>query len=196
MEIEGQLPNGSSAYVTLSADRHLLVNQGCAQYEHNALEKKIFYAASQTATTWSVALNTTHTGLVIYNPLTSNKNLVILKVGFALTVAPAAISHIGLFGGYSTTGIITHTTPLTPACTTIGRPTGYAGADAAATLVGTPVWLMPIMGGFTAGALPSTTPTITGVDGAIVVPPGAYCGIGALTEVVGFGAIWWKEIDI
>lgn len=196
MELEGQLPSGSSSILLMSNDRHLITSSGCAPYEHNAIAQDIFYAANQTATTWSVALNATHTGFVVSNPLTSNKNLVILKASFAFSVAPAAISHIGLFGGYSSTGIIVHTTPLIPACTTIGRPGGYALADSAATLVGTPTWLMPIMGGFTAAALPATTPSIVDIGGAIIVPPGSYIGIGALTASVGFAGLWWKEIDI
>lgn len=196
MDVEGRKPDNTLAVINLNEESHVIVAQGGGVYEHNALDGDIFYAANQTATTWSVALNTTHTGLVVYNPVTSNKNIVIIKVGFALSVAPVGIASIGLFGGYSGTGILTHTTPLTPASTTIGRPTGYGGADAAATLVGTPTWLMPMMGGFTAGALPSTSMSVVDIGGSIIVPPGAYCGIGALTAVVGFGAIFWKEISI
>lgn len=196
MTLDGQLPGGAYSPVQLSIEKHVLINAGCAPHEQNALDQEIFYAANQTATTWSVALNTTHTGLVVSNPLTSNKNLVILKASFAFSAAPAAISHIGLFGGYSGTGIIVHTTPLTPTCTFIGRPGGYGLADAAATLVGTPTWLMPIMGGFTAATLPATSPSVIDIDGAIIVPPGAYVGIGALTASVGFAGIWWKEINI
>jgi hypothetical protein len=155
----------------------------------------VFGAANQAATTWSVALNTTFTGLVLSNPAGSAKDLRILRVGFALSVAPVAIAKIGLFTGFLAAGIATHTTPLTPFSRKVGAPTTgmVAKADAAATLVGTPRWVMPILAGFTAGALPSPALATIDLDGCDIVPPGGYFGIGALTAVVGFGAIWWTE---
>jgi hypothetical protein len=177
-----------------SKDSSIVVSQSHGKYYEGSSRGKMFYAANQTATTWSVALNATHTGLVVSNPSGSTVDLAIKQVSFGLSVAPAAIAHIGVFGGYLAAGITTHTTPLTPASCYIGSPAGTAKADAAATLVGTPVWLMPIMGGFTAAALPSTSPVVIDIDGMFVVPPGGYFGIGALTAVIGFGAIAWEEI--
>lgn len=172
----------------------LIHSQLRGRYAESSERGKLYYAANQAAATWSVALNTTHTGFVVYNPITSTVNLSILAVSFALSVAPAGIAHIGLFGGGNTAGIATHTTPLTPAGLYLGQAAGQAGADAAATLVGTPVWLMPFMGGFTAGALPSTSPVVIDIGGAITVPPGYYCGVGALTAAVGFAGMWWEEV--
>jgi hypothetical protein len=175
---------------------NLMVAAGRANYFMNANRKKIFYAASQAATTWSVALNATHTGLVISNPAGSSVNLVPLKAGFALSVAPAAIAHVGFFGGYASGGIVTHTTPLTVGSTFINSPTGTGLADAAATLVGTPVWLMPFLGGFTAAALFATSPSVLDLEGMFIIPPGGYFGIAALTAVVGFAGITWEEVPV
>lgn len=168
------------------------------RYGEAARRGQLFFAASQAATTWSVALTATHTGFVVSNPANSRVNLEILLASFALSVAPAAIAHIGLFGGWLAAGLTAHTTPLTPLSTFLNQDiaTGQAKADGAATLVGTPRWVMPFMGGFTAAALPSTSPSILDVGGAIVVPPGAYCGIGALTAVVGFAGMVWEEVPI
>lgn len=174
----------------------LIIGQAHGKYYEPASRKTIFYAANQAATTWSVALNTTHTGLVLSNPPGSGVNIAILQVGFALSVAPAGIAHIGLFGGFLSTGITVHTTPLTPACSFLGTPKGQGLADGAATLVGTPVWLMPIQGGFTAGALPGSGMNMIDVEGSIIIPPGGYAGIGALTAAIGFGAIIYEEIPI
>lgn len=163
-----------------------------------ALARRTFWAANQTATTWSVALNTTHTGFVLSNPRASGVNLVPLFAGFALSVAPAGIASIGLFAGNSADGIVTHTTPLVeyPTMLDSDQGTGVGNADAAATLVGTPRWILPLMSGFTAGALPSTSPNLLPLEGVFVVPPGAYIGLGALTAAVGFGAMVWEEIPI
>lgn len=195
-ELEGRRDDGTLGTVSLDNDNITLVKQVGSKYEHDVQKGIVFYAANQAARTWSVALNTTHTGLVVYNNAGSGVNLVILKASFALTVAPVAIASIGLFTGYVAAGIVTHTTPLTPVNCLTGGAAGLGGADEAATLVGTPTWAMPIMGGFTAGALPSTSPAIIDVDGAIVVKPGGYCGIGALTAVSGFGSIMWKQVSI
>jgi len=196
MDIQAYNPSGSEINVKADANGNLITSSYGSKLQNAVLAGNVYTASSQSARTWSVALNTTHTGLVVSNPITSGKNLVILKASFALTVAPAAIASIGLFTGYSTAGIVTHTTPLTPTNCLVGGAAGVATADDAATLVGTPVWALQMMGGFTAAALPSTTPSVIDVDGAIVVKPGGYVGIGALTAVVGFGTIIYQEVNV
>jgi len=172
------------------------VSDAHGRYAEAARRKQVFYAASQAATAWSVALTTTYTGLVVYNPVNSPVNLEILQVGFALSVAPVAIAHIGLFSGFLAAGITVHTTALVPSSTFIGAPPGYGKADAAATLVGTPVWVDALGSGFTAGALYATTPAKVDLAGLFVIPPGGYFGIGALTAVTGFGSVQWEEVPI
>jgi len=178
----------------------LVVAQGHGLYAEAGLRGKLFYAANQAAqgggTTWSVGLNVTHTGLVVSNPVQSKVNLSILMASFAMVAAPVAIAHIGLFAGFAAGGIVAHTTPLIPMSTFIGNIRGSALADEAATLVGTPAWIMPILSGFTAGALYSTSPAILDIKGSIIVPPGGYVGIGALSAVVGLGGVIWEEIPI
>lgn len=197
MQVEGRNESTSSdAVLKLDKNNNLYTVDSSAKYQNAVLSGNTYFASNQTARTWSVALATTHTGLVVSNPTTSGKNLVILKVGFSLSVAPVAIATIGLFTGYSTAGIVTHTTPLTPANCLIGNPVGKALADEAATLVGTPIWTTPIMGGFTAGALPAGPSSLTDVNGSIIVAPGGYIGIGALTAVLGFGTIIWQEVNV
>jgi hypothetical protein len=196
----GEIKSTSGAVNPLVQDitGALVVAQGHGKYFTQALTQDTYFAASQAATTWSVALNTTHTGFVLSNPIGSLVNLVPLQVGFALTVAPVAISHVGLFGGWYAGGISTHTTPLTVYSSYIKGNGGAsaAKADAAATLTGTPVWIMPFLGGFTAGALFGTTPSVIDIGGSIVIPPGGYVGIASLTAVIGFAGMIWEEIDI
>ena len=192
----GAKADGALAKGRAGKTNEMIVGSAHGDYYESALRKNLFYAASQAATTWSVALNTTHTGFVVSNPVGSPVNLSILQASFALSVAPVAISHIGVFGGFLAAGIATHTTPLTPASTFLGNLKAYGLADAAATLVGTPAWLLPLMSGFTAGALFATTPAVVDIKGSIVVPPGGYVGIAALTAVVGFAGMIWEEIPI
>ena len=197
--IRGPLVGGLGSAVpgtaTLTGAERVGLAQG--RYFDAAWNRAVFWAASQAATAWSVALNTTHTGLVLSNPRNSRVLLSPLFASFALSVAPVAISHLSLFSGWAQGGITVHTTPLGTFSTVIDDGSGSVGlADAAATLVGTPRYTLPFMGGFTAGALPATTPSILDLGGAFLIPPGGYMGIAALTAVTGFGAIVWEEIPI
>ena len=173
-----------------------IVGQCHGKYYEASSRKKVFFTASQAAVTWSVALHTTHTGLCVANPRMSNVNLAIMRVGFALSVAPAAEAHIGLFAGYDANAEVTLGTAQAVYNAYILGPHGQANAYEAATLPTAPLWIEAYMSAFTAAALHGTSPVIVDVDGAIIVPPGAYVGIGALTAAIGFGSMMWEEVPI
>lgn len=175
----------------------LITQELHGRYYEQAYRKNMFWAANQAAQAISVALATTYTGLCLSNPAGSGVNLVLNKVGIALSVAPAAIAPMGLITGFLSTGLVTHTTALVPACTFIGSGQNPVGkVDAAATLVGTPAWTKMLMGGFTAAALPSAGPTLIDLEGAVIIAPGAYAAIGALTAVTGLFSIGWEEVPV
>lgn len=173
-----------------------VVSQAHGKYYEAASRGKLFFAANQAACTWTIALAAAYTGLLISNPLRSTVNLAIARVGFALSVAPAGIASIGLIGGYDAVTEVTHTTAIVPHNTILLGGRGVANADGAATMPTAPVWVEAIMGGMTAAALAGGVPIVVDVDGAIVVPPGGYFGIGALTVAIGFGSIIWEEVPI
>jgi hypothetical protein len=155
---------------------------------------QLFFAASQAATTWSVALHTTHTGLCLSNPAGSTVNLEIHRVGFAFSVAPAAETTIALAVGYLAAGVATHTTPLVVYNCKVGTSASaaQAKADAAATLVGTPLnYQMLISGGAAAAEVPGNA--YFNIDGGLCIPPGAYAFISSLSVAVGEASIAWSE---
>ena len=154
----------------------------------------MFYAANQAAQAVSVALATAYTGLCLSNPLNSKVNLELISVGLALSVAPAAIAPIGLIGGQSSTAVV-HTTPVAPGSTLLGSPQGIGLVDVSATIP-TPKWLQMLMGGFTAAALPSTSPADIDVAGKWIIPPGGFIAIGALTAITGLFSFIWEETPI
>lgn len=173
-----------------------LISHAAARYANLAQSGNLFTAHNVAAQAVSVALATTYTGLVISNPIGSGKNLVMVGAGFALSVAPAAIASLHLLNGFSGTTNVTHTTPLAApgiqnALIGLGNaPT--AKADSAATIP-TPGYGLPLMGGFTAAALPGSTKVWLDLAGLQVIPPGGFIAIGALTAVTGFGAFAWYE---
>lgn len=167
-------------------------------YEQAARKGRIFGAMNQVATAYSAALATTYTGIVLSNPATSKFNLELVYAKLALSAAPVATATIMLLGGFLAAGITVHTTPLTVFSCVIG-PTflttvNASGlADAAATLVGTPTWVMSVVDGeAAAGFIRPTLPFDS--KGIFTVLPGGYIAIGALTAVTGFGTLIWEEI--
>lgn len=122
-------------------------------------------------------------------------NLVLYEVEFALTVAPVAIASLHLICGHSLTDV-THTTPVTPESSAIGSGAAcVAKVDREATIP-TPRYLRGILGGFTAGTLPAWGLAKANFRGGIVIKPGAFVAIGALTAVTGFGSMLWAERPI
>lgn len=169
------------------------------RYQEAAIRGNLFSASNQAAQAVSVALTTTYTGLCLSNPLGNTKNLVLLGCQYALSVAPAATASLHLIAGYSATTNVTHTTPLVaPGIqnSLIGTgPASTAKVDSAATIVN-PGYLIPLVSGFTAAALPSMSPLWIDLGGLFVLPPGAWAAIGALTAVTGFGGFVWEEVAI
>jgi hypothetical protein len=120
------------------------------------------------------------------------------RISGALIVAPAALTAYGLIVGWSSAGIVTHTTPLTSLQPEfIGNTTvPQALMDAACTLVGTPTW----------NSFFAITPSATGVvgfnmdiNGEIVIPPGGYMAIGSTIAGPASGllaSIAWEEIPL
>jgi hypothetical protein len=200
MNIKGQvgiqlLNDGAEQTVRMTKLAALVVQELHGRYYEQVYRGNVYSAANQAAQASSAALATTYTGLCLFNPPNSGVNLVLNKVKWALSVAPAAISTIGLISGFSASGGVTaQTTKLTVTQNVIGGPPGRGIALSAATIV-TPVWLAQLVDGFTAAALPSPSP-IVDLEGIYIIPPGGFVAIGTLTATTGLGFISWEEVQI
>jgi hypothetical protein len=155
-----------------------------------------WHVANQAAQAVSVALATTYTGLLLYNPVNSGKVIVPTKVKFALSVAQVAASTIGLLEGFAATGgVTTGTTPIATRSNQIGNAsTAVALAYSAATIT-TPVYSVQFYDAFTAGAFGAPQPPVD-LEGILGLLPGAFLGIAALTAVTGLGFFSWEEVDL
>lgn len=174
----------------------LVLSQVHGRYHEASSRGFIYTAANQAAQAVSVALATTYTGILLYNPPGSGRILSLLKLKYALSVAPAAIATIGLLGGWSATGGVTaQTTPLTRQNASIGNTGAGVGIPLSAATIITPTWLFQLWDGFTAAALPAPQSPVD-LEGLFNIQPGGFIGIGALTAVTGLGGIAWEEIPI
>jgi hypothetical protein len=163
---------------------------------------KIYSAANQAAQAVSVALATAYTGLGLYNPIGSGVNLVPLKVKFALSVAPAGIATLGLLaawaagaGGTAAGAVTAFTTALAVQNGIIGNTGAGVARPVSSATIATPTWVEQLEDGFTAAALPAPTQPMY-MDGHLIVAPGGFLGIGALTAVTGLGSLFWAELPI
>lgn len=175
-----------------------VVSDAHGRYAEASRRGTLFIAHNVAAQAVSVALATAYTGLCISNPVNSKVNLELVGAAFALTVAPAAIASLHIIGGWANANVV-HTTPLAapgiqpmPLGSTV---VSQAKADSSAT-ISTPGYILPLYGGFTAAALPSSPMLWCDVAGLITVGPGGFVCIGALTAVTGFGAFAWEEVPI
>lgn len=190
---------GSNAFGAsqLAPDASLEVSHTLPDYYLASLAKTVFSGANSTGVTSSAALATTYLGCCLSNPANSGKNLLVMQVTAALTVAPSTITTLGLITGYSAAGIVTHTTPLTPQSDIIGGTTVPVGLlDSACTLVGTPAWERWIAQCGTATTAPYAAQDL---KGSLIIPPGGYLAIGtsiASPASAFLGSIQWMERPI
>lgn len=158
------------------------------------------FCAANVAAKSVPAVSTTATGVILYNPVGSNKTLYIVDAGFAWTTAPAAVHNLGW--------AIMAPNPTTPTGLTAigsgvqsGQGFGNAGSSVAqaydaATLPVAPV-MRRIAGGAVYGSGVGESPysIIDYIDGALAVPSGgAFVFAGVTTTLVGLGSVSWIEI--
>jgi len=176
----------------------LIVSQLHGKMYEQSLRLNMFFAANQAATTTTIALATTYTGFCLSNPAGNTKNVVPRQVAIMETTAPGALSGFAIAGGYAVAGVVTHTTPLTPYSTVLGNgQTATAKADAAATLVGTPLVILPLTGVDDAADIQRHGPTIVDLQGSIIIPPGGYVFVYTLTVHTGmFAGMTWEEVPV
>lgn len=186
--------SGTSGQLRVGSSNELMVSDVHARYQEAMYRGGLFSTANQAAQAVSVALATTYTGLLLYNPIGSQVILVPNKVKFALSVAPVAIASIGLISGFQT-AIPTGLTALTVRSNQIGNSATGSGQAYSAATIATPVWLQELVDGFTAGALPAPSPVVD-LEGLYGILPGGFIAIGALTAITGLGSISWEEIPL
>lgn len=158
------------------------------------------FTAANVAAKSVVAVSTTATGVILYNPVGSNKMLYIVDGSWAWTTAPGAVHNIGWA---SMAPNITAPSSLTAigsgvlTCQGFGNAgNSVARAYDAATLPAAPVMLR-IFGGAAYGSGVSESPysIIDYVDGALAVPAGGAIVFAAVTTtMVGLGSITWVEV--
>ena len=161
-----------------------------------ALEGRLFSAANQANVTTTAAMATTWTGLGIYNPSGSGKNLIFHEFSWHQEIVFNTEGGIGLFGATSTdaaVGVVIDGGKF-------GTLGSVAYAEEACTIA-SPKLLRPGLGSHMEGAIstaPSLGPNIYDIKGGIIMPPGyglfSYT-FAICTSSILFGYVW-EEVDV
>jgi len=157
----------------------------------------LFAVSNAAATATSIALTATCTGLIISNPAGNNKDIVLEAFGFGTLLAYVALASIGIQGGYSTAGVVTHTTPLVVTtnfrCLNLGSaylPTALT--DSAATTVN-PTLLMILGGTALAAGVSLGQFAMVDLGGGIRIQPGGWAATYTSTATSSISSFWWSE---
>ena len=159
----------------------------------------MFHACSAGAVTLST-VSATCTGLALSNPAGSGKNLIVYRVGFQPSTAPAGASVVGLAISPAVSATaVTHTTPavIHNAITNGSNASlGQGKVDAAATLPAAPVWLRPI-GSVVAASSITPAKYVDETNGDIILPPGTNLSLSYLTTAaIGIASFTWVEVAV
>lgn len=217
MELQGKvgpvastnsLGNGSLATLRQGNMGDLIVSQLHDKNYEAAVRRALFTGSMQAviATATIAGLSTTVTGVpVLYNPIGSGMVLAISKVGIGFVLAPAAQVAFGIATGFHAGTALSGTlTSLAPKSRYIGvgaPPAGQLYCSATITLPAAPT-VDIVLGTLGQGAV-TTSQFGAGdqypIDGAILLPPGAYALIWtsgvvlASSLIAGFS---WEEIPM
>lgn len=160
---------------------------------------QVFTAANVSAKS-VIAVTTAMTGLILYNPVGSGKQVIITDASFLWTTAPAAVHNLGIATAPPN---LTAPTSVTAAGSpaVVSNGSGNAGnsvtiAYDAATLPVAPVarrWFGGAVYGSGVGESPYSI--LDHVDGAISLIPGAVaCLTVVTTTAVGLASFTWVEL--
>jgi hypothetical protein len=191
---DGTYPNARSGKLG-----DVIVSELNGRYYENTYRGNTFFAANTANQALSVASGT-YTGLAVANPAGSGKNLVMLDVQFAISVAQTGLGSI-VFGYAPTVALTTGNSsgPTGTPCLIGSGASSVAKVGASATLGAAPTIMRALAGSIWITANTSTfiAPVKDEIAGLVVVPPGQLVCIEATTTAVtGLASMSWVELPI
>ncbi len=171
------------------------------RYYEAARRGQVFSACTVSATTWTVGLATTYTGLLLYNP-SSTVNLELISCGLALSTVQGVSVVFGLglgtvtpalYAGWTITNLVTNSTLVGSFLKSQG-----VALTAAATLSPAPLYAETLgVFNYSSGAGAATQIQNVDLGGRFVLQANTYAivTIGQNAEV-GFASLIWAEVPV
>jgi len=158
------------------------------------------FTAANVAAKSVVAVSTTATGVILYNPVGSGKQLAIVDVGWAWTTVPAAVHNIGLAIMPPSPTTLSGLTAIGSGVLS-GNGSGNRGASVAFAYDAATLPVAPVMqrisfsAAWASGAGVNSATLIDYVDGALMVQPGGALVFAVVTTTaIGLGSVSWIEV--
>lgn len=166
------------------------------------------FSVGQTAAAALTAVGTTTTGLTLWNPLGSGKNLVLIDVTAGIT--PVTLATVGvqvMLGGGLQTATPTFGSSLTPVNNLLGAGQGsIAKAGTGSTTIAPTPSPLRVVGSWestvltTSGGATGTASTLKDeIAGAVIVSPGfvvTLYGIGTVADATVNAVFTWAELPV
>lgn len=187
---------GGAGPFTASYDSAQRVVEAHARYMEAVYRGNVYFAASQAAVTFSAGLTTTTAvGLILSNPIGSNKLLVPMQVEFVNTGVIVGVAGLSVMP-YNATNV-THTTALTiQNCYVSGGNTPTGKADQGAALPVAPVAWKFLYSVLSTNTGVISQATVYNLDGSLILPAGTACAVLASAAITGFASLTWEEIPL
>jgi len=156
------------------------------------------YHAHNTTAGAVTVLSATCTGLVLSNPLGSNKDLIVDNMSFVGSTL-TTIAEIGIAVSSSVAVAVQTGTAAVIHNAKLKGSNGNVGAGhvfSIATLLSTPVWLRPIGHARITAAVEGSSAFVANFEGSLVITPGTYVCFSTLTAArTGLCSVSWAEVD-
>jgi hypothetical protein len=201
-----QLADGANPVARSGKTGETIVSELQGRYYENAYRGNIFVAA-QTAATAAIAVTTGGATFQLFNPSTSQKNLVLLDIVVTLEAMTAQTAEVAFqLAGAATGATQTLTTPLTTYSSIVGGANKSTGVALVSSTFSNAAIPLRYLGAFAqaATATPGVATVVSFKDeiaGAIIIPPGSYVGIYGLTGgTIGDASVacsaTWAEVAV
>ena len=180
----------------------VVVAQGHSAYAEAAYRGAVMEVSNAVAGVAPGTVLSTTPPIILWNPPSSGKNLVVIKASFGYVSGTLGAGTIVLAAVLAQATIPTTGTELTPVCSLIGASRGVGRAFTGSTLVSTPQIVRPLfqMGAFTAATAQVPVDCVDVLDGAIIVTPGTTIvmqEVGAAgTTPLGIFAFTYEEVPV
>jgi len=200
------LPDQTIATPRLGKCAEMFVADAHGRY-YDAVKRGNVYMAVNTAAGALTLNSTTGTGLFVYNPPTSGKNLVLMRLCVALGSLPAGAAPLILTGGAQAALPATTWTLLTGTGAVNGVLAAFMGnanksiAQAASAAQAVPNVIQRWIPGGPAATVAASTAfppfIVDDIAGELIVGPGQLIGLQCLTTAITVGAaLTWEEVPV
>jgi hypothetical protein len=172
----------------------IITSDGFGRYHEPTFRGQIYSASNQAGIASAAGLATASTVFTLYNPANSNTLISLVDISWAVTAAPAAATVIWLVGNLNPSQAApATTTALTVINNNLALVSGVAKAYTTATLAAAPT-VLRILGQIDAASNNTAGIFKDEIAGAIILSPGTYISVQALTATTIMASMTWQEI--